>query len=78
LHVGGNTVRPYDDSNGVPVEQKGIANAQATLDWVKQQQATGKLAANLADLVVMGCSAGSIGAQLWSNQIVSGLKWSKV
>ncbi|CAE7623932.1 unnamed protein product, partial [Symbiodinium microadriaticum] len=74
---GGNTVRPYDDSAGEPVQQKGIANGQAVLDWVVLQQQTGKLAATLNDLVVMGCSAGSIGAQLWSNQITSAVKWNK-
>ena len=78
LWTGGNTVRPYDDSAGEPVQQKGLANAQAVLDWVVQQQQNGKLAASLSDLVVMGCSAGSIGAQLWSNQITSSIQWKKV
>lgn len=75
---GGDTTRPYDDSAGQPVQQQGLANAQATLDWVKSQQASGQLAASLTDLVVMGCSAGSLGAQLWYDQIASTLKYSKV
>ena len=72
---GGDSTRPYDDKDGVPVEQKGLANAQATLDWVRAQQQSGQLAAELSDLVVMGCSAGSIGAQLWYDQIVQTLNY---
>jgi len=74
---GGNTVRPYNDKDGVPVTQKGLANAQSVLDWTKQMQATGALASTLSELVVMGCSAGSIGAQLWGKQVLNGLKWNK-
>ena len=74
---GGNVVRPYNDDKGVPVQQKGLANAQATLDWVAKQQSTGALAKTLSELVVMGCSAGSLGAQLWGKQVLKGLKWSK-
>lgn len=72
---GGDTTRPYDDKAGVPVQQQGLANGQATLDWVKAQQNSGMLASSLSDLVVMGCSAGSIGAQLWYDQIVSTLQF---
>ena len=74
---GGNTVRPYNDRWGVPVQQKGLANAQSVLDWAVQQQASGALASTLSELVVMGCSAGSIGAQLWGKQVVSALKWDR-
>eukprot|EP00603_Paraphysomonas_imperforata_P003403 CAMPEP_0114428196 /NCGR_PEP_ID=MMETSP0103-20121206/8794_1 /TAXON_ID=37642 ORGANISM="Paraphysomonas imperforata, Strain PA2" /NCGR_SAMPLE_ID=MMETSP0103 /ASSEMBLY_ACC=CAM_ASM_000201 /LENGTH=442 /DNA_ID=CAMNT_0001597391 /DNA_START=29 /DNA_END=1357 /DNA_ORIENTATION=- len=72
---GGDTTRPYNDKDGVPVQQQGLANAQATLDWVKAQQSAGLLSSELSDLVVMGCSAGSIGAQLWYDQIVSALSF---
>jgi hypothetical protein len=34
-----------------------------------QQQAVGALAKTLTELVIMGCSAGSIGAQLWGKQV---------
>lgn len=68
---GGNVVREYNDSAGVPVTQKGLANGQAVLDWTLQQQAQGYLSTTLSSVVVMGCSAGSIGAQLWSNQLVT-------
>ena len=74
---GGNVVRDYDDKEGVPVTQKGFKNAEATLDWIVAQQAAGHLASTLSDLVVMGCSAGSIGAQLWGNQAVTRVKWSQ-
>ena len=74
---GGNVVRTYNDRWGVPVEQKGLANAQSVLAWTKQMQATGALASTFSELVVMGCSAGSIGAQLWGKQVVSALKWQR-
>jgi len=74
---GGDVVRPYNDKNGKPVIQKGLANAQSALDWVVQQQANGALAATLSNLVIMGCSAGSIGAQLWGKQVTSSLKWKQ-
>lgn len=90
---GGNVVRDYTDKDGVPIIQKGIhimlyhshviislkgfTNAQVTLDWVIQQQKIGNLASTLTSVVTMGCSAGSIGAQLWGNQIVTNLKWNQ-
>jgi hypothetical protein len=74
---GGNTIRPYNDRWGVPVQQKGLANAQSVLDWTVKQQASGALASTLSELVVMGCSAGSIGAQLWGRTVLSTLKWTK-
>jgi hypothetical protein len=73
----GNTVRPYTDSQGKPVVQVGINNAQSALDWVKRQMTSGGLASELSNLVVMGCSAGSIGAQLWAKQVLTSLKWQK-
>jgi len=74
---GGNVVRDYTDKDGVPIIQKGFTNAQVTLDWVIQQQKIGNLASTLTSVVTMGCSAGSIGAQLWGNQIVTNLKWNQ-
>jgi hypothetical protein len=74
---GGNVVRDYTDSKGQPVTQKGLVNAQSALDWVKTQVKTGALASTFDELVVMGCSAGSIGAQLWADQVTSQLKWKK-
>lgn len=73
----GDTVRPYKDSNGEFVTQKGLANAQSVLDWVKSQQSVGSLAATFSSLVIMGCSAGSIGAQVWSSPILETLSWTE-
>ena len=70
---GGNTTRLYNDSSGVPIQQVGYLNAQATLDWVLDQQTKGNLASTLSSLIVMGCSAGSIGAQIWGKAIVETL-----
>jgi hypothetical protein len=74
---GGNVTRSYNDRAGQPVIQSGIQNAQATLDWIVKQQANGGLAATLSDVVVMGCSAGSIGAQLWGPIILKTLPWKQ-
>jgi hypothetical protein len=71
----GNTTRPYDDAAGNPVIQSGYYNARATLDWIIQQQEKGYIASTLSQLVVMGCSAGSIGAQMWGNKILTSLRW---
>lgn len=73
---GGDVVRNYVDSNGVPVTQKGWVNAKSVLDYVQSQQQNGTLASTLSQLVVMGCSAGSIGAQIWSKEILTTLKWN--
>lgn len=56
----------------------GFTNMQATLDWLLDQQATGAIASELSSLVIMGCSAGSIGAQVWASQILQTVKWQKV
>jgi hypothetical protein len=74
---GGNSVRPYNDRNGVPVKQVGLLNANATLNWVKQQMSSGFLSSKLEELVVMGCSAGSLGSQLWSKTLLSSLSWKR-
>jgi len=42
-----------------------------------QQQAVGALAETLTELVIMGCSAGSIGAQLWGKQVLTSIAWQK-
>jgi hypothetical protein len=73
---GGDTVRPYKDSAGVPVTQKGLANAQSALDWVVKEQQGGGLASAFSEIVVMGCSAGSVGAQLWGQELLNRLVWN--
>lgn len=73
----GNTIRKYTDSQGKPVKQVGLNNAQSALNWVQSQVSSGALAAEFSNLVVMGCSAGSIGAQLWGKQVLTALKWKQ-
>ena len=72
---GGNTTRPYNDKKGQPVVQAGLLNVQATLDWVKSQQSAGHLATTINNLIIMGCSAGSLGTQLWAQEILRQLSW---
>lgn len=72
---GGHTTRTYRDSNGIPYQQKGLANAQSALDWVLGQVESGALASSFTELVLMGCSAGSVGVQLWSKTLLDILSW---
>jgi hypothetical protein len=69
IHAG-NVTRPYADSAGQPVVQVGLNNVQATLDWIQQQMKNGGLSSTLSELLVTGSSAGSLGAQIWSNYIL--------
>jgi hypothetical protein len=75
---GGDIVRDYNDDAGVPVTQKGYANGLSAVNWIQSQQASGALASSLTDFVVMGCSAGSIGAQIWSDNALNFVKWKQV
>jgi hypothetical protein len=69
----GIATRDYNDLRGEPVVQVGAKNVQTTLDWITAQTdffpATG-----LTDLVISGASAGSIGAQVWADQILTQFK----
>jgi hypothetical protein len=60
------------------VTQKGYDNALSAVSWIQQQQSSGALASTLSDFVVMGCSAGSIGAQIWSDNALNFVNWKKV
>mmetsp|Transcript_2400 Transcript_2400/g.3684 ORF Transcript_2400/g.3684 Transcript_2400/m.3684 type:complete len:462 (-) Transcript_2400:1413-2798(-) len=70
----GNVTQTYNDDKGIPITQKGIINAQAALDWLVEQQANGFLASELSMLSIMGSSAGSLGAQVWTDRILSTVK----
>jgi hypothetical protein len=70
-------VRPYNDSKGVPVTQRGYSNVMSVLDWISAQQSAGALSASFSKFVVMGCSAGSIGAQLWADEAARRFKWKE-
>lgn len=72
---GGNVTRDYKDKSDVAVSQQGYANAKASLEWVKEQQINGGIDSVLSDLVVMGASAGSLGVQLWFNEVLHAIKW---
>ncbi len=72
---GGNTTRPYNDKDGQPIVQVGLNNAQSAIDWIKKQISVGNLASEFSSVIVMGASAGSIGAQLWSSQVLKTFKW---
>jgi len=75
LHAG-NVQRSYTDEEGVPVQQMGQNNVNSALNWIASQQASGQLASTLTDLVIMGCSAGSIGAQIWAETALKQLAWN--
>ena len=59
------------------VKQTGYANTIATLNWIKTQIKGGYLAANLDNLVISGQSAGAIGAQFWSDYILTNFAATK-
>lgn len=61
----GNVTREYSDINGVPVQQSGYHNTRAALDWLKSNLGP----APISNLVLGGCSAGSIGLQAWAGTI---------
>jgi hypothetical protein len=54
-----------------------LQNAQSVLDWTKSQQDLGFLAPKLSSLAIMGCSAGSMGAQIWAVEVLKTLKFDK-
>ena len=64
-HIGENT------QHGIlrTATQRGVKNAQATIDWIQRQQRFGELAPELELLIIGGASAGSIGAQVWAKNV---------
>ena len=63
-----------------PVTQYGYNNGKSTMNWLATQvnsgaiglTATATTATNVfSDFVVMGCSAGSIGAQFWADKLLT-------
>jgi len=65
-HIGA-VVRDYNDNKGVPVSQQGAANVQAALDWIKGQS---DYFTRFTSLLLMGCSAGSLGVQAWAHEVM--------
>lgn len=71
----GNVTQSYT-SSGSPVTQYGLVNAQAIVSWILDQQSSGALSSTFVNLVVMGCSAGALGTQIWASSVLSQLKWT--
>jgi len=69
----GNSTRSYNDFKGQPVQQVGAINVQTTLDWIVDQTDFWD-ADGLTDLVISGASAGSLGAQVWADNILTEFK----
>lgn len=55
---------------GKPVIQHGVANAQFAVDWAKEQGFGGSDGV-LENFVGMGCSAGSVGVQMWADKLLT-------
>jgi len=72
---GGNVTRLYRDKDGRRVVQSGVANVKAAMDWTLQQVKKGYLDEYLSDFIVIGQSAGSVGAQIWGETLLSTFKW---
>jgi len=69
----GNAIRDFKDtkswdifSPGKPVEQKGYYNLKSAMEWAKTN-----LPGTLRNLVMSGCSAGSMGLQIWSRKLLT-------
>jgi hypothetical protein len=72
----GNVTQPYKH-RGQPVTQMGVANARFAIDWAREQGFGGGDGV-LEEFVVMGCSAGSVGTQLWADQLMTIFPSAKV
>lgn len=51
------------------------SSTQAVVDWAVQQQTASRLL--VEDLVLMGCSAGAMGAQLWTDILLDELSYQQ-
>lgn len=70
----GNTTRNYNEYGTTnPAVQVGALNTIAVLDWLSAQNL-----GELDELIVGGTSAGSVGAQVWSDYIIDHIPASKV
>jgi len=63
----GNVTRLYVDGAGMNVTQSGAANTLAVMNWLQQQDMAPD------ELIIAGCSAGSIGAQVWAHWIMTNI-----
>lgn len=68
FHIG-NKVAPFSDSKG-PTKFSGQANVMSVLNWIQDQQVKGFLPEVFNNFLIAGASAGSGGAQFWSNEVI--------
>ena len=76
LHIG-DVTRNYS-YNGYTVVQSGYNNTLATIRWVLGQignDTTSQLSPIFSKLVILGSSAGSLAAQLWSDFLLNTFKY---
>jgi thioredoxin reductase len=66
---GGDSVTTYTPKTGdaFQIHHKGQANVQSVVTWMNNNLP----ASSLTDLLITGCSAGALGAQLWSNKLLT-------
>mmetsp|Transcript_14425 Transcript_14425/g.36951 ORF Transcript_14425/g.36951 Transcript_14425/m.36951 type:complete len:572 (+) Transcript_14425:48-1763(+) len=72
LHIG-SVLRDYGDgveTDGM-ADQRGAPNSLAAISWAKEN-----MAEHLSHFVVAGCSAGSLGTQVWANYLLSKFSYS--
>jgi hypothetical protein len=66
----GNVTQPYT-YRGQTVRSTGVPNTLSTIQWLQAQVASGAISSSLESFVVMGCSAGSVGTQMWADQLLA-------
>jgi hypothetical protein len=75
LHAG-DVHRDYSlTEGGKNVIQSGYYNTMATIEWIRHQMDDGSLNKSLTSLVIIGQSAGSVAAQLWSDYLLKTFKY---
>mmetsp|Transcript_54015 Transcript_54015/g.144710 ORF Transcript_54015/g.144710 Transcript_54015/m.144710 type:complete len:515 (-) Transcript_54015:352-1896(-) len=77
---GGDTVQSYrinsSDPNSSKAIQKGYRHVLAAVDWL-QSNGDFSQQSNLKDFALQGCSAGTIGSQVWANNLLSRFAYSQ-
>jgi hypothetical protein len=69
----GHADRDWADENGYPIRQRGYENAITAVDWAKRNVGNKKL----DHLVLTGCSAGSLGTQVWSRKLLQEFQYER-
>lgn len=67
----------YEGPEGEKIQHMGKFNALAVLEWIMMQQSSGSLSSPLADLVIVGASAGCISTYMWAPNFLHSIKWKK-